>query len=938
MIFSGPKSYYDDYLRKKDTARSLTNPPALLTDRGAYLNFLEVQLERVSAACIGVQSYEDRINDMQNMIVSLEQRCGATTRLVSLAQQCTEEVRSEANQRLNTLGEDLKNESGKTRESLSSMINRLSHAEVTLASLPNLESRIIDLSNSLSDVKTKLHSVEVDNAQKFQQFQEKIESLSYNSLELKSTVQWNASEIRRVQFEAHEKVAAVEHYCKKVEQDTEKTSFSRRVEALSAVEKVEKEFAAQMQEVKSRSEEYQAEMKQLVERVDKQLSTELMENQDKWSEKLESISSQMEEKTKQKVEVVRKLFSDRISEIHSSQEQQIQQLKELEGNLISQLNSLNSSVTGIEENQSELEGKLDGTSKIMESSLKELLQDIESEFRTVAPSAESVANNLRKRFNLGSSEFRSKSKSTRIKSPERSGKLIKTSRRPEKGIPHNEEYKGIEEEHSSIELNSADSSDTQKEVPEEAKSFLNTQNQVHTNFSTQTAVAPSQLSFFGSTQEPSPDFSHSFYSSLQQQHPKTPHPYGFPFAAPPASSVPFAPNQQVFGFYPPWLPSPAGGQVGNPLSQEDQPANTTSATVQPVVEMVNKVNPFEKVEESSNSSQKPIEEVMKTSENKASDVDASIVDTPNSSGSKQEEIEVMNQSLQKFLDSYRDDKSEILKRLGDLSEVICQQQSKAASPETSNLESSSGNTDVPPPLQRGTNENKTAESMKVKSDLSDTSSRDVFFDSSLDVVAPENATTLSAQFPNMFRALFDNQTTAEESGSMKDKSYQPMTMFGNFIGDPRPFSQTVPNKHDQPKTHQIKTAVNKKSEGEKRQKSPAPRTQRKPELGSSNPRAEDFFTRYPQVLANKGSTNSTDLQQQNRPWLPVKTFQVPERPRDKSPLIVQREILKHSESSRALLLRSWEKATQTSKGLSSSVSTPTIDTSLTSTPASQKAK
>lgn len=90
MILAGPKSYYDDYVRKQGTGRTLTDPPSLLTDRGAYVNFLEIQLERVSAACLGVQSYEQRFNDMQGLIVSLEQRCGQTTRLLALSQQCIE--------------------------------------------------------------------------------------------------------------------------------------------------------------------------------------------------------------------------------------------------------------------------------------------------------------------------------------------------------------------------------------------------------------------------------------------------------------------------------------------------------------------------------------------------------------------------------------------------------------------------------------------------------------------------------------------------------------------------------------------------------------------------------------------------------------------------------------------------------------------------------
>lgn len=90
MITSGPKSYYEEYVRRRDTERAFAKPPALLTDRNAYINFLEVQLERVSSACFSVQAYEQRFNDMQGLIVSLEERCSSTARLVQLAQQCTE--------------------------------------------------------------------------------------------------------------------------------------------------------------------------------------------------------------------------------------------------------------------------------------------------------------------------------------------------------------------------------------------------------------------------------------------------------------------------------------------------------------------------------------------------------------------------------------------------------------------------------------------------------------------------------------------------------------------------------------------------------------------------------------------------------------------------------------------------------------------------------
>ena len=92
MLQSGQKSYHDDYIRKRGSSRIIHDPPSLLTDRGAYVNFLEVQLERVSAACLGVQSYDQRIYDMQSLIVHLEERIAGTTRLLALSQQCGEVI------------------------------------------------------------------------------------------------------------------------------------------------------------------------------------------------------------------------------------------------------------------------------------------------------------------------------------------------------------------------------------------------------------------------------------------------------------------------------------------------------------------------------------------------------------------------------------------------------------------------------------------------------------------------------------------------------------------------------------------------------------------------------------------------------------------------------------------------------------------------------
>ena len=87
---NGSKTYYDDYVRKQNAMKPSNSVSSMHSDRGAYVNFLEVQLERVSAACLGVHSYDQRFIDMHASLVALEQKYVQSTRLLALSQQCIE--------------------------------------------------------------------------------------------------------------------------------------------------------------------------------------------------------------------------------------------------------------------------------------------------------------------------------------------------------------------------------------------------------------------------------------------------------------------------------------------------------------------------------------------------------------------------------------------------------------------------------------------------------------------------------------------------------------------------------------------------------------------------------------------------------------------------------------------------------------------------------
>ena len=85
------RSYYETHRRKQGVTPELLAKESLMTDRGAYLSFLEVQLERVSAACLTAQGFEERINGITEITHSSEEKVISLAKLVQLTNTCAEE-------------------------------------------------------------------------------------------------------------------------------------------------------------------------------------------------------------------------------------------------------------------------------------------------------------------------------------------------------------------------------------------------------------------------------------------------------------------------------------------------------------------------------------------------------------------------------------------------------------------------------------------------------------------------------------------------------------------------------------------------------------------------------------------------------------------------------------------------------------------------------
>ncbi|OQR91664.1 hypothetical protein ACHHYP_04494 [Achlya hypogyna] len=106
-------SYFQEYMRSKALAdpaagkKAVAETKKLLTDRGAYISFLEVQLERVSAACLHTQGLETQLHSMHIAVEAVEAKLATVTKLLKLHQQHAGEMTQNACQDIAALHETI---------------------------------------------------------------------------------------------------------------------------------------------------------------------------------------------------------------------------------------------------------------------------------------------------------------------------------------------------------------------------------------------------------------------------------------------------------------------------------------------------------------------------------------------------------------------------------------------------------------------------------------------------------------------------------------------------------------------------------------------------------------------------------------------------------------------------------------------------------------
>ena len=91
MLRNESNSYYGTYIRNKAQKPNDHEMQRLMTDRAAYLSYLEVQLERVSAACLVSQGFSERIEQQQAQIHSIDEKLVNLAKMIRLTKAFQEE-------------------------------------------------------------------------------------------------------------------------------------------------------------------------------------------------------------------------------------------------------------------------------------------------------------------------------------------------------------------------------------------------------------------------------------------------------------------------------------------------------------------------------------------------------------------------------------------------------------------------------------------------------------------------------------------------------------------------------------------------------------------------------------------------------------------------------------------------------------------------------
>eukprot|EP01138_Halocafeteria_seosinensis_P008101 gb/GECG01008279.1/.p1 GENE.gb/GECG01008279.1/~~gb/GECG01008279.1/.p1 ORF type:complete len:894 (+),score=181.63 gb/GECG01008279.1/:1-2682(+) len=333
----------------------------LLTDRGAYMSFLEVQLERVSSAVLTVQGHSDRIDDIDNKVGKVENKTSNLSEALRLQQQYLEKYRQ------NTAASFKEQSStvGSLEEMMKRMEHRLNQTEEKLEDERNQrrsnENRLSQTEEQLEEERSKRRN----NEKRLSEIEEQLE-------EERSKRRHLENEINRLSValtENNEKQSTLHSSLESIRSETrqESTIHLNKIEHLeSSVSSLQQNYERKFQSV--------AESGRISELEDRVASIdEQSKNNDRQisgaNEHIRSLRCNVEEFRSQTGDLSRELSKQQ--EDGKAMKQQVDSVKDSVSELEKAHTTINSRLSSVED-------EVEATERALQRSEKELIEKVNS--------------------------------------------------------------------------------------------------------------------------------------------------------------------------------------------------------------------------------------------------------------------------------------------------------------------------------------------------------------------------------------------------------------------------------------------------------------------------------------------------------------------------------------------------------------------------------
>ena len=129
------------------TNKKSNNQLNTMADRNAYMTFLEVQLDRVTSACMTVEGFSKRLEDQNSLIISQEERIANLSRLNTLQQTYINSQEEE----ITKIKGQLKFIEGKFNDNISKN-PAIDREKLAFNKISEIESKLISINEKLSNI------------------------------------------------------------------------------------------------------------------------------------------------------------------------------------------------------------------------------------------------------------------------------------------------------------------------------------------------------------------------------------------------------------------------------------------------------------------------------------------------------------------------------------------------------------------------------------------------------------------------------------------------------------------------------------------------------------------------------------------------------------------------------------------------------------------